>query len=488
MGITLIFSQWAWPEEVTKEEPEEKLDKVLSENHQPPVELPDLTPHSASIPNPTRDQAIPLNMNDSIQVAIKNATSVLKAQNDDKLAGAQLLQSYGQFLPSLSSTANYNYSSGTTYYAISTPTLVNGRGIHTGFTISSTLNLFNGLADYSNIKSFLLKKEASEWTVTRAQQQIALDISQSFLQVILDNRIVDIARKNLQESQAREKLLEAQTQLGARSLADLFRQQAQTSSDESFLLTSENKTRSDQLTFLKKMRVDITKRYRFIEPSLQETHTNEKYQNEATLLELALKSRVDLKAANSLANAAHWDVQVNSANYLPKLDLVGTAISGAQTLFIQNVNGVSVVPASQNNLGYQLGHQINYTIGLVLTWNLFDRFLTYQNTVKARINADNQDLFSEDKKLQVESDVRNAFSSYQLAIQQLRASKKGLESAQKAYTVMEGRYKVGAANFIDLINSQAALVQAESARAQALIDFQLQSKTVEFALGVHPDF
>ena len=52
-----------------------------------------------------------------------------------------------------------------------------------------------------------------------------------------------------------------------------------------------------------------------------------------------------------------------------------------------------------------------------------------------------------------------------------------------AYEVIEGRYQVGSATFIDLITSQTALLQAESARAQALIDFMLQGKTVEFAIG-----
>ena len=112
--------------------------------------------------------------------------------------------------------------------------------------------------------------------------------------------------------------------------------------------------------------------------------------------------------------------------------------------------------------------------------------MTHQNVSRAKANANNLETYAQDRKNQVEGDVRKSFGDYQLAIQQLRASKKGLEAAQKAYAVMEGRYKVGAASFIDLITVQAALVQAESARAQALIDFQLQGKSIEFAIGETP--
>jgi outer membrane protein len=163
---------------------------------------------------------------------------------------------------------------------------------------------------------------------------------------------------------------------------------------------------------------------------------------------------------------------------------VGQANSVAHYLDSQTVNGVGVMPASQNSYGYQLATQLNYTIGIYLTWNVFDRFITRENVARARAVADDARIDAEDRKNQVEGDVRQAYGNYVTALQQLRASKKGMEAAQKAYEVMEGRYEVGGASFLDLLTAQAALVQAESARAEALIYFQLQDKNLDFALGV----
>ena len=61
--------------------------------------------------------------------------------------------------------------------------------------------------------------------------------------------------------------------------------------------------------------------------------------------------------------------------------------------------------------------------------------------------------------------MRQSFGDYQTALDQLKSSKKGLEAAQKAYEVMNGRYGVGAASFLDLVTTQTVLVQAESTRA-----------------------
>ena len=48
---------------------------------------------------------------------------------------------------------------------------------------------------------------------------------------------------------------------------------------------------------------------------------------------------------------------------------------------------------------------------------------------------------------------------------------------------MEGRYEVGSASYIDLITVQADLVQAESNRATALIDYIYEDALVNFSTG-----
>ncbi|MDR3606182.1 MAG: TolC family protein [Oligoflexia bacterium] len=460
---------------------------LMNVTNQPnPTEV-SLTPE-ADAPNLTLDRAggVRLALEDSIAIAIRSATSVLKAQNDLTFTGAQLLQAYGQFLPNVEGASSTYYGTGKNYYAQSVPTYVVGSNTNAGFTLASDLNIFNGLSDFSNLKSAVLKRDSADLTLYRAKQQISLDITQSYLQVILDQKLIDIAIKNLQESREREKLLEEQTNVGARNLSDLFRQQAQTSQDESTLIAQQNRTRTDQIAFLRRLRVDVSKNYHFVEPKVPEGRTLQSLEDENKMIESALARRADLKSANDSSDAAHWDVHTAWGGYLPKIDLIGAMNSGAHYLDNQTANGVNVVPNEQGSLGYQLGSQINYTVGLYLTWNMFDRFVTHENVVRSRTLADDLQIDAEDRKNQVEGDVRQAYGNYITALQQLRASKKGMDAAEKAYEVMEGRYEVGGASFLDLITSQAVLVTAESTRAQALIDFQLQDKALDFALGLTP--
>jgi outer membrane protein len=220
-----------------------------------------------------------------------------------------------------------------------------------------------------------------------------------------------------------------------------------------------------------------------VDPADPVEEADQRFEDEGKLLKTGLIHRSDLQAIDHAADAAHYDVKSQWGNYLPKLDLQANMVSGGHYLYNQTVAGQDVVPASQTGLYSQLGSQIDYSVGLVLTWTIFDRFSNQQDVAKARVQASNAQIDAQDIRNQVQADVRLAYNNYKTATQRLRSSRKGLEAARKAYEVIEGRYEVGSATFIDLITAQSTLLQAESTRAQALSDFTLQAKVLEFATG-----
>ena len=322
-------------------------------------------------------------LEDCVRTAIREATSVIKAQNAYEITGTALLQGYAQFLPNLTGSVSTNFNNGTVYYTTATPTLVSGSGQTAAYSLSADLNLFNGLSDITNLKSALLKKDAADLTLFRAKQAIALDITQSFLNVLLDDRLVEIARKNLQESQAHENLLNEQTRVGSKNLADLFRQQAQTSTDESLLLNSENKKRTDQITLLQKLRADVTKSYHFVDFAVASEDVDKRYGNENDLLALGLANRA-------------WDARNQWGVYLPRLDLIGTLSSGGGYLYNQTVAGVNVVPPTQTPAFSQWGNQVEGAVGIVLSWTIFDRFVNRLAVEKADVTELNAKIDAQD--------------------------------------------------------------------------------------------
>jgi outer membrane protein TolC len=62
----------------------------------------------------------------------------------------------------------------------------------------------------------------------------------------------------------------------------------------------------------------------------------------------------------------------------------------------------------------------------------------------------------------------------------------GLDAAQSAFQLVSGRYNVGFASIVELLAAQAALTQAQSLRAQAIVQLSLSKRALAFAMGLAP--
>ncbi len=429
-----------------------------------------------------------LTLEGSIERAVKASTPILKAEKDADVRGDALLQGYLQFLPNLTVQGGYNELQGRSFLTTAAPTLVRGKSDGFNYSVTSTLNIFNGLSDYSAFKSARDKKSAADKTFERAKQAIALDIAQSFLQVILDDKLRIIAENNFKTSQDREKLLDAQTKVGSRSLSDLFRQQAQTAVDEQSLIAARNKLETDKITFLKKLRMDPRADVIFQEPKLDQDinairKAGEIPLNSDNLTTVALSNRPDYEASQKTASATQADVGVAQAPYYPRLDLFATYASLSRDYDYQRVNGVDVTPPDQENWRDQLADHGNTTVGLALTWSIFDRYVTTSTVAQARGVAYKAKLDAEDYRNQVIGEVRQVLNDRSTAIQQLVTTQIGVTAAQKAFEVTEGRFGVGALSFVDLSVAQTQLFQAQASFAQAIINFELQKRAMVYVLG-----
>ena len=428
-----------------------------------------------------------LTLEDSVQFALGYTTVVLKAARDRELAATQVLQSYLQFLPSVGVQANYTRAQGTTYFTSAQPSHVNGRSYGENVSISASLNVFNGLADLAQWNAAAERRAGAERTLTRAKQSISLDVAQSYLQVVLDQKMIKIAQKNLRASKDREVLLTEQTAVGSRNKSDLFRQQAQTSADESFLISAENKAVTDEIQLLKKLRLRPDAKYVYREPTLEGELVKgapaDDRVDESRAIEAAVRQRVDLQGAHLNAEAARHDVTTARAAYYPRLDLGASYLTSSRHLDYQLVNNNDFTPANQAGLGNQLRENGSTLYGLTLTWNIFDRWTTGLAVERAQVGAAKARWDEEDYRRTVVGEVRQALNDYRRTVQQLDTSRRGLTAAQKAFEVSAGRYEVGSLSYVDLALAQTALVQAEATRAQAVIGFEMAKRSIDFAVG-----
>lgn len=424
-----------------------------------------------------------LNLQDCIKIALDKSTGVLKGNNNIAAAGAQVLAAYGQYLPNLAAGAGYNYNAGNNFYSSAGPELVNNTRSQYNYQLTSSLNLFTGYNNYATWKAAQLNQQMSTLTLERARQQIELDITQSYLQVILDRKLVELDSANLVTSLKREDQLAMLTEVGRKSGTDLYQQQAQTSNDKLTLINATSHMHNDKIVLFQKLRIDSSEVYELADIPVDDNADAATYGNKDALVTQALQQRVDFRSAELNTEYADMLIKKYKSGYLPTVSLAGGVYNNGAYFNSLAINGNNDMPSSQESIPTQLYKYTYGMLGINASWNIFDRYYTRSNVATARINADNARIDLQDTRIGIVASVKQAYNDYVNAVQQMETVGKGLIAAEKAFEAVNGRYKEGATDFITESNAQIVLLQAQQNKIQASINMMLQKKVIDFYVG-----
>lgn len=424
-----------------------------------------------------------LTLQDCINMALARSTSIIKGNNNVAYAGTQVLAAYGQYLPNLIAGAGYNYDRGNNFYSSAGPELINENRSQFNYQLSSSINIFSGYYNYSNWKAAKLNKDISNLTLQYAKQQIELDITQSYLQVLLDRKIVALDSNNLNTSLKREDQLVALTDVGRKAKTDLYQQQAQTSSNKLLLINAISRMQNDKIILLQKLRIDSTDNYDIADMPIDDNADAARYADRDALVQEALQNRIDIRSAQLSTELTDWNIKKYRSGYLPQVSLSAGLYNNGAYFNTLDVNGQTADVGSQQTIPTQLYKYTYGIVGINAIWNIFDKYYTKTNVAMAKINADNARIDLQDTKTSVLSNIRQAHNDYRNAVQQMETVQVGYNAAQKAYEAVSGLYKEGATDFITESNAQLVLLQAAQSKIQASINMMLQKRIIDFYTG-----
>ncbi|HEY7987012.1 MAG TPA: TolC family protein [Methylophilaceae bacterium] len=172
-------------------------------------------------------------------------------------------------------------------------------------------------------------------------------------------------------------------------------------------------------------------------------------------LEHAQKSHPAILAAHAEVEAAQKKVEATRSDGLPTLDLTGNYYD----------NGRPGQPLTIDKT-----HES--TIGLVVTVPIFEGFARTYKIRGAEAQVEVKEAGLADTEHQIMMEVVKAYADATSALQNLQASEDLLKSAQNALGVSQRKYDKGAADILELLNTQSALADAKQERIRALAEWR----------------
>lgn len=179
----------------------------------------------------------------------------------------------------------------------------------------------------------------------------------------------------------------------------------------------------------------------------------------------ALGRRPDLNASREQAAKAAARIRSVRAEGLPA---VSVAASAGRTFY-------DPAPFARE--------RDNWTARVLLSYPLFSGFENAYNLQKAKEEAAAARAQSEGLEQQVVLQVWTAFYRLRTSVEQVRAARDLLASAEQSERVALGRYKEGVGSILDLLTAETALARARAQEIQARADYFVAAARLAHAVG-----
>jgi outer membrane protein TolC len=127
--------------------------------------------------------------------------------------------------------------------------------------------------------------------------------------------------------------------------------------------------------------------------------------------------------------------------------------------------------------------QAGWSMGLGVSIPLFDGFQRAEGSEQARVQKETATAELEDAKRGVRADAEKALSALDLAASRTQLADEAVSAATEDLRVQQERYKLGASTILDLLTSQESLVQAQTDRVTARFDYQVARAQLEALAG-----
>jgi outer membrane protein len=330
--------------------------------------------------------------------------------------------------------------------------------------------VFDGFGNVASLRQARLNDQAGEGDLQRVRETVVFTVASNFLALIQGQEQLRVQRENLSAAAALEQQIQTYVDAGARTIADLYQQQAVLASARLALVDAERTAELAKVDLMQTLQLDPAGNYEFESPAdTTSTAATESFQLD-DLLARATAQRIDLEAEKARVDAAQQAVRIAKSNRWPTVSLSAGYSSAYNS-------------ASDFSFSDQLDQRRGGSVGLGVSMPLFDRGTTSAATRRAEIQADNASLSLISLQQEVGLQVRRVYLDFRAAQEQLTAAESQVRAAELALQAAQDRYTAGASTLVELTQSRAAQVEAASALVSARYNLLFERTLVDYYVG-----
>lgn len=424
-------------------------------------------------------QLVELKLADALNYALENNPSAKNARLELLISKATIKETTAQGLPQLNGSYNLDYNPKIPVVFLpnqppfgdpSIPSDVIparfGVSYSSGLGVSVSQMIFDG-SFFVGLRAAKTLLELTNKDLKKVEIDVIENVKKAYFGVLVNQQRIRLAEANLARIDTLLKETSLLQEAGFVEKIDVSRVQVQR--NNTYTQVQRSLTALDISKQILKLQMGMPMEYELIlAESLEELSTKEEMLN---LLGEDGVERVELEQVATQLTLAGLDLKNNHSQYMPRINFVGNARrSGAG-------NDLDRVFSQVNWFGSSL-------IGVSMSVPIFDGFAKAARIQKNRVQINQL----ENQRNFLKESFKNELSATKATLKNdlslLKVQEENLQLAKEVYQIARIKYKEGVGSNLEVVEADAALIQAEINYLGAIYDGLISKINLEKALGL----
>ncbi|WP_245581637.1 TolC family protein [Rudanella lutea] len=443
-----------------------------------------------------------LSLQQCVDLALQNNIRVQQGQIQVRGSELQLRQSKFNQLPTVNGFVSQGLSSGRNINP-GTNTFVDQAVRSNNFQVGANVPIFQGFQLKNQILQNQTNVQAASKELSATQNDAALLVVQQYLNVLTGAEQLEIARRQLEATQAQLDRTQRLVNAGSLPEANLFDLRAQLANDELAIVNAQNNVDLAKLALLQAMNLPGGQNFEIEYLKLPDPRVETYSATAQQIYEIAVASQPQVLGADLRTQSARRAIDIARAGLYPRLSLNGSLSSLFSSVGLQRriPDGTVQIPQtvilpdgssqqiffSQNNFRFedysffdQLGNNLNRSLQISLNVPIFNQRLSRTQIMNATLQQQNAQLNADNIRLQLRQQIETAYTNLTASLNRYRATQVQVTALEQALRVAESRFNAGALNGTDYNIAKTNLDRARASLVQAKYDYVFRTKILDF--------
>lgn len=413
---------------------------------------------------PSQVSAEAWSLDSCISYAVTHNISVLQQELRIKEGEQSVIEAKDRFLPTLDASASQNFNFGRGLTAQNT--YADRNTSQFGWNAGLSLPLFQGMAEYRNLKlsklslkQYLLESEA-------AKDNIALNVISQYLQVLYYKEVALSARSQAELSAFEVDRQKALIDAGKVAEATIYDLEAVAAQDRLQVVTADNDIQTALVNLANMLQLPSVEGFDILplqqgEPEIPKPDT---------VYSEALMNNNSILSSRQAVEVADERISYAKSGYIPTLRF--NAGLGSSYYRIGGFDN--------ETFKAQMKHNFSTYLGFSLSIPIFDGFNTRNSVRRAKLQKSSAKLDLDQRQYDLYKEIQLAYYQATGARERYLTSEETLEKTKLSFDSTRERFNLGRATQADYEQAKNNLFRTEVTRIQAHYEYLMRHRILMF--------